>query len=92
MTTVAILKTKDFEFSDYFAVYPNPVSNLLNIKSKQNIIISSVSIYNTIGQLLIVIPNGKDISAIDVSALSLGNYFIKIDSDQGSTVAKFLKE
>jgi len=73
-------------------VYPNPVSNTLNLSSKENIEASSINIYNTLGQLVLVIPNAQNTKSIDVSSLSAGNYFIKINSDKGTSNAKFIKK
>jgi len=91
-TVIAALSTQDFEFKNYFRLYPNPVSNTLNIETKNSIELSSINIYNTLGQLVLVIPNAKEIKAVDVSSLSSGNYFIKINSDKGSSNTKFIKE
>ena len=91
-TTVALLAVHDFAFEDYFRIYPNPAKSILNISVKQSIDISSISIYNVLGQLVLVIPNAQQIAAIDVSNLKTGNYFIKIISDKGSSNAKFIKE
>jgi uncharacterized repeat protein (TIGR01451 family) len=90
-TTVANpLATQDFEFSNYFSLYPNPVKNSLNISAKNDVVISSMSIYNTLGQLVQVITNPTN--TIDVSELKTGNYFVKIVSDKGVSGSKFLKE
>ncbi|WP_395074605.1 T9SS type A sorting domain-containing protein [Flavobacterium sp.] len=86
------LSTKYFnEFSNYFTIYPNPVSNVLSITQKENITISSINIYNTLGQLVLVIPNAKNTKTIDVSSLTTGNYFIKINSDKVTSNTKFVK-
>ncbi len=91
VTTVSnALANQDFEFSNYFSIYPNPVKNLLNIKNKSNIEISSISIYNTLGQLIQV--NTKPSQTIDVSELKSGNYLVKIVSDKGTSNTKFIKE
>ncbi|MBC7641695.1 MAG: T9SS type A sorting domain-containing protein [Flavobacterium sp.] len=90
-TTVANpLATQDFEFATYFSLYPNPVKNSLNITAKNDVVISSMSIYNTLGQLVQVITNPTNI--IDVSELKTGNYFVKIVSDKGTSGSKFIKE
>ncbi|RXR17268.1 T9SS type A sorting domain-containing protein [Flavobacterium amnicola] len=91
-TTIAALSRQDFEFSNYFSVYPNPVSNVLNITAKETIEINSINIYNTLGQLVLVIPNAENIKVVDVSSLTSGNYFIKINSDQGTSNTKFIKQ
>jgi hypothetical protein len=91
-STFKTLGTPDFEFSNYFTLYPNPAKSVLNITSKETIEVKSISIYNTLGQLVLVIPNGEKVSKIDVSSLTTGNYFIKINSDKGTSNARFVKE
>jgi Leucine-rich repeat (LRR) protein len=91
-TTITALKNQDFEFSNYFKLYPNPVQHVLNIDVKETIAISSVSIYNTLGQLVLVVPNAQNTKAINVSNLTAGNYFIKINTDKGTSNTKFIKQ
>ncbi|CAC9976940.1 DUF7619 domain-containing protein [Flavobacterium panici] len=91
-STFKTLGTQDFEFSKYFTLYPNPVSNTLNVNSTQNIEIQSFEIYDILGQLIIAVPNAKMVSDIDVSRLKTGNYFIKVKSDKGSSAIKFIKK
>lgn len=90
-TTIQVLAVKDFNFTDYFTIYPNPAYSILNINSKKRIDISSITVYNILGQLVIAIPNAQQVSSIDISSLKAGNYFIKINSDKGTTNAKFAK-
>jgi Leucine-rich repeat (LRR) protein len=85
------LNTSDFEFSNYFKVYPIPVHEVLNISAIQNIEIQSIAVYDILGQLVIALPNVKDASKIDVSNLRTGNYFLNIKSDKGSSSMKFIK-
>ena len=92
VTTFAELGTEDFEFNNYFTIYPNPTNGILNITSKQDIELQSISIYNVLGQMVASIPNAKGVNSIDVSSLSTGNYFIKIVSDKGTSNAKFIKQ
>ncbi|WP_426091126.1 DUF7619 domain-containing protein [Flavobacterium sp. DSR3-2] len=90
----SIFKTlviQDFKFSNYFTLYPNPVNEILNIVTINEIEVKSIAVYNILGQLVIALPNVKVISKIDVSNLKTGNYFIKIDSDKGSSSMKFIK-
>lgn len=90
-TTIAALATQDFEFSDYFELYPNPAATILNLVSKKQTLITSINVYNILGQLLLTIPNASQVSSIDISNLKTGNYFIKINSEKGTTNAKFAK-
>ncbi len=91
-TISAALSLQDFDFSNYFDVYPNPVESVLNITSKENIEVSSINIYNTLGQLVLVTPNAQNTKSVDVSSLTSGNYFIKINSDKGTSNIKFIKK
>ena len=85
------LNIQDFDFSNYFSLYPNPVNEELNIIAKQNIEIQSLTIYDILGQAVIAVPNAKSVSKIDVSKLSSGNYFVKVKSDKGISSMKFIK-
>ncbi|PKB18686.1 T9SS type A sorting domain-containing protein [Flavobacterium sp. 5] len=85
------LATQDFEFSNYLTVYPVPANDILNINTTRAIEIKSLAIYDIIGQIVIAVPNAKSVSKIDVSKLTTGNYFIKINSDKGSSSMKFIK-
>jgi Secretion system C-terminal sorting domain/Beta-propeller repeat len=83
------LSTSNFSDSN-FTVSPNPVNDILNIMVKNNVLITSTSIYNTLGQLVLVNLNSN--STIDVSSLTKGNYFIKIISNDVTNTGKFIKE
>ena len=91
VTTVALLANSDFVFENYFSIYPNPANNVLNIETKKTIEVSSINIYNTLGQVVLVIPNVQQTKSVDVSSLKTGNYFMKVNSDNGSSSVKFLK-
>jgi hypothetical protein len=85
------LANPDFEFSNYFVLYPNPANNVLNINTKQAIEIEALAIYDILGQLVIAVPNAKSVSNIDVTKLRTGTYFLKVKSDKGSSGMKFVK-
>lgn len=91
VTVSVMLGVDNFEFNNNFNLYPNPVHDVLNITTKETIKISSINIYNTLGQLVLVIPNVQETKIVDVSSLSSGNYFIKIHSDKGTSNTKFVK-
>ncbi|MGL2963391.1 DUF7619 domain-containing protein [Flavobacterium sp. RSB2_4_14] len=84
------LGNQDFDFGSIFSLSPVPTKNTLTISTKEPLVMSSVSIYNTLGQMVQVITNPSE--TIDVSGLKTGSYFIKIISDKGSTTGKFVKE
>lgn len=89
-TTIAALKVTDFDFGTHFTLYPNPVKNVLNLQSKDNTKVNSIEIYNTLGQVVLAVPNA--ISSVDVSSLESGNYFVKVNADLGVSNTKFIKE
>lgn len=90
-TTIEVLGTQDFEFFNYFTLYPNPAKETLNLSVKNEIEITSINIYNTLGQLVLAIPNAQTVATIDVSKLTAGNYFIKMNTSKGTANTKFIK-
>lgn len=89
-TTIQALGNQDFESNNYFTLFPNPTSNILNIQNKENLHFTSINIYNAIGQLILV--NIETTNSIDVSVLKSGNYILKIVSEKGTFYSKFIKE
>jgi uncharacterized delta-60 repeat protein len=85
------LETVDSASENYIVLYPNPVNSILNISKNQNVEISSITIYNTLGQLIMAIPNARNTESIDVSVLKSGNYFVKVNSDSGILTSRFVK-
>lgn len=83
------LSSSNFDMEPEITLFPNPTSTTLNINSKSEI--NSVTIYNTLGQLVLDFSN-KTISGLDVSSLKAGNYFIKINSTIGTKTERFIKE
>ncbi|CAM3858367.1 MULTISPECIES: T9SS type A sorting domain-containing protein [Flavobacterium] len=89
-TTIQALSIQDFDFNSKFTLYPNPVQDVLHFNSKENLEIQSVEIYNMLGQIVISVPNST--TSVDVSSLKSGNYFIKVNTEQGISNTKFIKE
>ncbi|CAM4426892.1 DUF7619 domain-containing protein [Flavobacterium terrigena] len=89
-STFQVLQNDSFVFDNYFSVYPNPAKEVLNLKTKQDVTVYSLSIYSILGQQLQTITNPEQ--TIDVSNLKTGNYFIKIVTDKGISSSKFIKE
>ena len=92
MTTVSALAAQDFDFGSYFSVYPNPAKDVLHLATKNEIGVKSVSIYNTLGQMVLVVTNPENNATIDVANLKAGTYFIKVTTDKGTANTKFIKE
>jgi lysophospholipase L1-like esterase len=74
------------------SVYPNPVSNVLNVKSKS--IVKSVNIYAMDGRLLLSKNNIKDMSfEVDVTDLPSGIFIMQVlDENNSTSTRKVLKK
>ncbi|MCZ8331642.1 MAG: T9SS type A sorting domain-containing protein [Flavobacterium sp.] len=92
VTTIVALNTNDFDFGTYFSLYPNPAKDVLNFEVKNVIGVKSVSVYNTLGQIVMAITNVDNLKSIDVSSLTAGSYFVKVYTDKGSSSSKFIKQ
>ena len=80
------------ENSDRFLIYPNPAQNRINIQSQEQIKVNSIQIIDNLGQVIInQETNNIDEISVDVSNLSFGVYFIKINTDNSTANYKFLK-
>ena len=90
-STFKTLGITDFAFSDYFSVYPNPANDILNINNKGSIEVQSIAVLDILGQLVIAVPNAQTISKVDVSKLATGKYFLKMNTDKGTSNMKFIK-
>lgn len=82
------LSNDDFGMGQ-FAVYPNPASDQIHIKS--NIPVSALRVYNILGQQLMEIQQ-ENLETIDISGLQTGTYLMRIESQIGTTTRKFIKQ
>jgi alpha-tubulin suppressor-like RCC1 family protein len=83
------LDTQSFNNVD-FITYPNPVTNILNLSYTENI--SSVSIYNLLGQQMLKKSINEKESKIDMSQFSNGTYIIKVIVDSLEKNIKIIKQ
>ncbi|GIZ08632.1 T9SS type A sorting domain-containing protein [Flavobacterium sp. UMI-01] len=90
--TCTTLENSNFDFLTNFTIHPNPVTHFLNIRSQSGEVIESISVYNILGELALDLRANNEISSIDVSNLKTGNYFLKINSNKGTTTIKFAKK
>lgn len=82
---INLLSIDEFE-SNNFSIYPNPVTDFLKIKSKEETF--SIEIYNSISQLIF---QDENINEIDVSKYDSGIYFIKITENSKTETYRFIK-
>ncbi|TAF74386.1 MAG: T9SS C-terminal target domain-containing protein [Bacteroidetes bacterium] len=83
-----ILSVEDVNISSKLTLYPNPVKNILNFNTTE--IITKIEIYNILG-ILIYSKIIKD-NYVDLSNILVGNYFIKLYSENSTLHAKLYKE
>jgi Secretion system C-terminal sorting domain len=90
-TTDSTLGIEENILNNTFSIYPNPTSNVLNIKSSQDI--DNVTIYNLLGQnVASFTKNEITDSSIDMSELSKGLYLVKITSGDKTQTLRVTKE
>lgn len=72
-------------------LYPNPVSEILHVKSSDWVI--KYEVYNILGTLILSGESkmSKELN-LDVSSLAKGLYVLKIQTDNRDTVRKFIKQ
>lgn len=73
------------------SVFPNPVSDFLFLENANKSADLIVSVLNMNGQVLINRKIGGGKSMIDMSKLSKGIYFVKINGDQSTLVKRIIK-
>jgi len=70
------------------SVYPNPATNVVNIKAPASVQIQSVSIFDVLGKETVAnVVNGQ----VNVSNLSSGVYIMNIRTNQGVLTEKIVK-
>ena len=79
--------------SSNFSVYPNPVTDILNITTNYQEV-SSIQLFAIEGGLVKTIQTnkGESTTKIDTSNLPNGMYFISLSNNQGNKTVKFVKQ
>ncbi len=84
------------EFNDFnknnITIYPNPVSDYLNINFKEEVEKVNVSIVNIAGQIIYTNDyTNQKLTKVDLQNIQKGMYIIKINADGKETNMKFVK-
>lgn len=89
----APLRVSEYELFDNVKLYPNPAQDyvIINISQGQDLP-DSYTIYNSLGQLVkeTKITSSNDLT-IDITSLSNGVYFLKINKETAAKTLQFLK-
>ncbi len=81
----------DDQDTSKFITYPNPVSDVINIKFAGTSSMADVTIADLSGKKLIAKTCTADVSSIDVSQLSAGIYLVTVESTDGQFIKKIVK-
>ncbi|MDR2235980.1 MAG: T9SS type A sorting domain-containing protein [Chryseobacterium sp.] len=88
VTTTGTLSTSEIATKvSSISIYPNPVSDVLTIKSKEKI--NNIEIFDISGRKMNVNLNNNK---IDVQHLSSGSYIINFETSEGRITEKFIKK
>lgn len=82
------VSTQDF-FAQNFSMYPNPVTDVLNVDSVNGLNANEIRVMDLTGKVLKV---QKDASSVNVSDLATGTYLIEITTNEGKATSKFIKK
>ncbi len=83
-----VLSTNDIN-SIEFSVYPNPVTDLLNIASRSAV--NTISVYNVLGKLVHQSSPNTISPSIDMGTYESGIYFVKVTIGNSSKTVKIIK-
>jgi len=84
------LTENTIEIASKMSIYPNPTSGMLNITSNEEI--DSVEIFNSIGNTVVSSKVVGNSSAIDMSNLPNGMYFVRVSTANGIETVKVVLE
>ncbi|MCB0698264.1 MAG: T9SS type A sorting domain-containing protein [Chitinophagales bacterium] len=89
-TTISV---DDIKFAGDITVYPNPATNVLNIKYNANDGKAiNAEILGITGQLMQTSSVNNGLSTIDIDALPQGTYYLRLSKDNAGMVRKFVKQ
>ena len=89
VTVNKVLGTDSFGLAS-LKLYPNPVNNIMNLTYSD--VISSVTVYNLVGQKVLVQSPNAATAQVDLSALTTGCYTVTVTSGSQSKTVKVIKQ
>jgi len=86
-----ILGNEDFTSEANIVMFPNPAFETTTITSTQEI--TSITVFNILGQEVATFKGEGNNTQIDVSNLATGNYLVKVSAENGSSeTLKLIKQ
>ncbi|HMK06935.1 MAG TPA: T9SS type A sorting domain-containing protein, partial [Flavobacterium sp.] len=89
VTVTVNLATNSFEMAG-LQYYPNPVADVFTMKYKANI--TTVEVYNIVGQLVISAHPNAATTSLNMGALPAGSYIVKVKANNEAKTIKVLKQ
>jgi len=87
------LSINDEAFSSTISVYPNPVKDILNIKSLERVELENIAIFDTTGRMVRLYNNDLITNTVDLKSVQSGLYTLRLtDSEGRTTVRKIIKK
>ena len=87
---INFLTVNQFDVTDGFKAYPNPVSNMLTIEFTSDL--TQVSVFNLVGQEVLSRKVNATSTQIDLSRLEAGTYLVKVEAGSVSKTLKVFKK
>jgi hypothetical protein len=87
--TITTLGNQDFDMTA-FSYYPNPVNDILNLSYSQDL--SSIKVFNMIGQQLLSKEVNANNTQIDLSSFANGAYFIQVATESATKTVRVIKK
>jgi len=78
----------EIEMSELIILYPNPGSGIFTVKSKEEI--SSIEVYNTLGEKIHLSEPKTKIYEFDLRSKAKGIYFVKINLENNIVTQKII--
>ncbi|MBS1669320.1 MAG: T9SS type A sorting domain-containing protein [Bacteroidetes bacterium] len=91
-TPLPLPVNKQIENVNIVSLYPNPAHDMISLQINEQILAgSSLEIYNQVGQKMMSTIISQQTFQLNISTLSQGIYYIKINDGQNRTMSKLLK-
>ncbi|MBL7919107.1 MAG: T9SS type A sorting domain-containing protein [Bacteroidia bacterium] len=80
--------------NNFISVYPNPANDFISIDFSASERMDNITIYvvNTVGEIILIKKDILSNTTLQISNLPGGVYFIQVESGNGTTIKKFIKQ